>query len=96
MSRGVPDEAVRRLDAWLRAAGAVCALVIFLLAWLCFFRPIDAAARASREETAQLREVIANSQQIRNDHAYVSEQVAAARREASQLAANIPDEPREV
>jgi Tfp pilus assembly protein PilO len=95
MSRGVPDEAVRRLDAWLHAVGAICALAIFFLAWLCFFAPIDASARASREETTQLREVIANSRQIRNDHAYVSEQLAANRREASQLAANIPDEPRE-
>lgn len=95
MSRGVPDEAVRRLDACLHAVGAACALAIFLLAWLCFFRPIDAQARAARDETTRLQEVIADSQQIRNDHAELSEKLDAARREATQLAANIPDDPQE-
>lgn len=95
MNHRPSDQALGSLGAWLHAVGGICTLAIFLLAWLCFFRPIDAAARASRERTAKLQAVIADSRQIRNDHGQVNEELDSAQEAAIRLTDSVPDKPQE-
>ncbi len=89
------DIALGRLGAWLHAVGGVCTFTIFLLAWICFFRPIDAAARASRQRADELQEVIADSRHIRNEHGQLAEELNSAQAEADRLTDSVPDKPRE-
>jgi Tfp pilus assembly protein PilO len=95
MNRRPSDKSLGSLGTWLHATGGLCTLALVLLAWLCFFRPLDVAARTARDRAARLQKVIADSRQIRNEHGRLKAQLASAQDSATRLRDSVPDQPQE-
>jgi Tfp pilus assembly protein PilO len=90
-----PNRRLRLLGWLLNGLGALAAVAIVLIVQFVVYRPLDAQLAACTRRTEQLEGLLAREEPFRQEHARLSEELSAAREQATLLKDRIPEEPRE-
>lgn len=86
---------LRTLRVMIHISGASGLVAMLVVAWWSLIRPIDTQRRVSSQRMAQLETTLAAADEIRIEHASLSERLAADQDQEAALQTRIPDDPSE-
>ena len=95
MDSSSTESRLRTLRVMLHVSGAAGLVTLLVVAWSFLIRPIDAQRRVTSQRMARLETTLDAADEIRGEHASLSERLSTDRDQEAALQARIPDDPAE-